>query len=71
MHEGNQPARYRVVVRGRVGRELTETFEHLELDSNGHESSLTGTFADPAQLYGLFDRLQDLGIPILSVNPVD
>ena len=31
----------------------------------------TGTFADPAQLYGLFDRLQDLGIPILSVNPVD
>ena len=34
------------------------------------ESSLTGTFADQAQLYGLLERLQDLGIPIVSVNPV-
>ena len=71
MHEGNtQPTRYRVVVRGRVTHELTGIFEHLELESNGRESSLTGTFADQAQLCGLLDRLQDLGIPIVSVNPV-
>ena len=71
MHHGNtQPIRYRVVVRGRVGREFADTFEQLELDSNGGESSLTGTFADQAQLHGLLDRLQDLGIPIVSVNPV-
>jgi hypothetical protein len=71
MHESIQPTCYCVVVRGHVGRELADTFEHLELDSNPGESSLTGTFADPAQLYGLLDRLQDLGIPIVSVNPVD
>ena len=41
-----------------------------KLDSNGRESSLTGTFADQAQLHGLLDRLRDLGIPIVSVNPV-
>jgi hypothetical protein len=72
MHEDTtRPARYRVVVRGRVGRELAETFEHLELESNGGESSLTGTFADQAQLHGLLDRLRDLGIALVSVNPVD
>ena len=72
MHDGSiLPTRYRVVVRGGVGSGLAETFEHLELDSNAGESSLTGTFADSAQLYGLLDRLQDLGIPIVSVNPVD
>ncbi len=65
-----QPTRYRVVVRGRVSQELADTFEHLELDSNGGESSLTGTFTDQAQLHGLLDRLRDLGIPIVSVNPV-
>ena len=71
MHHGStQPIRYRVVVCGRVGREFADTFEQLELDSNGGESSLTGTFADQAQLHGLLDRLQDLGIPIISVNPV-
>jgi hypothetical protein len=72
MHEPHtQPIRYRVVVPGRVGAKLTETFEHLEVVSHARETSLTGTFADPAQLYGLLDRLQDLGIPIVSVNPVD
>jgi hypothetical protein len=71
MHEGNtQPTRYRIVVSGRVTQELTDIFEHLELDSNGRESSLIGTFADQAQLHGLLDRLRDLGIPIVSVNPV-
>jgi hypothetical protein len=34
------------------------------------ESSLTGTFADQAQLHGLLDRLRDLGIQLISVNPV-
>jgi hypothetical protein len=72
MHDGSlQPTRYRVVVRGRVGGELLEAFDHLELDANAGQSSLTGTFADSAQLYGLLDRLQDLGIPIVSVNPTD
>jgi hypothetical protein len=54
-----------------VGNELAGPFDHLEIDSNAGESSLTGAFADPAQLYGLLDRLQDLGIPIVSVNPAD
>jgi len=71
MHEATtRPIRYRVVVRGRGGFELTGTFEHLELESQAGESSLTGTFADQAQLFGLLDRLQDLGIHIVSVNPV-
>lgn len=68
-----QPMRYRVVVRGRLGRELPATFgvEHLELESRNGETSLTGTFADQAQLHGLLDHLRDVGIPLVSVNPVD
>jgi hypothetical protein len=66
-----EPSRYRVVVRGRLGERLTSCFEHLELDSQPGESSLTGTFADEAQLHGLLDSLRDLGIQLVSVNPVD
>jgi hypothetical protein len=66
----HQPIRYRVVVRGHLGRTLADAFAHLELDSSGGESSLTGTFADQAQLQGLLDRLRDLGIDLVSVNPV-
>jgi hypothetical protein len=72
VYEGaSQPTRYRVVVRGHIGEHLAVAFGQLELDTGGGASTLTGTFADQAQLHGLLDRLRDLGIPIVSVNPVD
>jgi hypothetical protein len=71
MHNSIQPNRYRVVVRGRLGEHLASCFEQLELESHSGESSLTGTFADQAQLHGLLDRLRDLGIQLVSVNPVE
>ena len=72
MHESTfGPTRYRVVVRGTLGDRLAGCFDALELESAGGQTSLTGTFADKAQLHGLLDRLQDLGIDLVSVNPVD
>ena len=71
MQKSTEPSRYRVVVRGRLGEHLARCFEHLELEAQAGESSLTGTFTDQAQLHGLLDRLRDLGIQLVSVNPVD
>lgn len=69
--QSTQPRLYRVVVRGRLGEYLASAFEELELESRAGETSLTGTFADQAQLHGLLDRLRDLGIQLVSINPVD
>jgi hypothetical protein len=66
-----QPSRYRVVIRGHLGEHLAGAFEQFELESRPGASSLTGRFVDQAQLYGLLDGLRDLGIPLVSVNPVD
>jgi hypothetical protein len=63
--------RYRVVVRGRLGEHLAGVFDQLEVDSQPGQTSLTGNFADQAQLHGLLDQLGDLGIHLISVNPVD
>ena len=72
MHEhSTQPSRYRVVVRGRLGEHLASAFDQLELEAHNGETSLTGTFADQAQLHGLLDRLRDLGIQLVSVNPIN
>jgi hypothetical protein len=73
MHDGvTEPIRYRVVVRGRLGRAVAGTFalERFELEARAGASSLTATFADQAQLHRLLDQLRDLGIPIVSVDPV-
>ena len=71
MKHNSYRSRYRVVVRGGLGPSFASAFEELELVSRGGETSLTGSFADQAQLHGLLDRLRDLGIPIVSVNPVE
>jgi hypothetical protein len=67
----NDHARYRVVIRGRLSRHLASAFDHLELDLRPGQTTLTGNFADQAQLHGLLDQLRDLGIHLISVNPVD
>ena len=71
MKQIREPSRYRVVVRGRLGSSFASAFSEFELESHKGETSLTGSFADQAQLHGLLDRLRDLGIPIVSVNPVE
>jgi hypothetical protein len=63
--------RYRVVVRGRLGEPLASVFDQLEVDPRPGQTSLIGNFADQAQLHGLLDQLRDLGIHLISVNPVD
>ena len=35
------------------------------------ESVLVGTIADQSALYGLVAKLRDLGLPLVSVNPLD
>ena len=67
----NGHVRYRVVIRGRLGDYLSGVIDHLEVDPRPGQTSLTGNFADQAQLHGLLDQLRDLGIHLISVNPVD
>lgn len=63
--------RYQVVIRGRLGEHLAEVFDQLEVDPRPGQTTLTGNFADQAQLHGLLSQLRDLGIYLISVNPAD
>jgi hypothetical protein len=62
--------RYQVVIRGRLGEYFAAAFDQLEVDSRPGQTTLTGDFADQAQLHGLLSQLRDLGIYLISVNPV-
>ena len=63
-------ARYRIVVRGRLGERFSALFDGLDQEARSGESVLVGSF-DQAGLHGLLDRLRDLGIWLVSVNAVD
>jgi len=61
---------YRVVVKGRLSEHVAAAFEGVECEPGAGESVLTGAL-DQAGLHGLLERLRDLGVQLVSVNPID
>ena len=62
---------YQIRIRGHLGRRWTDWFEGLTvtLEQDG-STLLTGPVVDQAALYGWLKKVRDLGMPLLSVNPV-
>ncbi|MFL5960134.1 MAG: hypothetical protein ACJ75G_07735 [Gaiellaceae bacterium] len=61
---------YSIVVRGRLGNRLDGMFGGLQIRSRSGETELVGPVIDQAELFGLLTCLRDLGIDLVSVNPV-
>ncbi len=63
---------YQIRIKGHLGREWTDWFEGLTITpQEDGDTLLTGPVVDQAALYGLLKRVRDLGIPLLSVSPVE
>jgi hypothetical protein len=58
---------YRVVLRGELGDQFG--FEGMRLERRAGFTVLTGTLRDQADLIGLIERFQDLGIELVSIEP--
>jgi hypothetical protein len=63
---------YEVRVEGHLDDLWLDWFEGLSLrhDEDG-SSTLVGSLADQAALYGLLERVRDLGVPLLSVHRIE
>lgn len=61
-------ARYRIRLRGHLGRHATAWFEGFAWQERpAGETVLVGAVADQAQLHGLLRKIRDLGLPLLEV----
>jgi hypothetical protein len=68
-----QPTRYRICVRGRLTERFARAVEGMQMTSSGDETIFVGVVHDQSQLYGILDRLRDLGLELLclSRNTID
>ena len=64
-----QPTMYRICIRGHVTERLGSALEGMRLEAGATESVFTGEIRDQSQLYGLLDRVRDLGLELVSVQP--
>ena len=63
---------YQIRLRGILDSKWSDWFDGLALTpaANG-ETLVTGPVADQAALYGLLNKIRDIGLPLLSVNSVE
>ncbi len=62
---------YEIRIKGHLEARWVKWFDGLAitLDENGN-TLLSGPVADQAALHGLLKKVRDVGLPLLSVNPV-
>lgn len=68
----NLPRVYQIRLKGHLGSQWTDWFEGMTitLEENG-ETLLSGQVIDQAALHGLLKKVRDLGMPLVSVSPVE
>ena len=68
----NQHQCYEIRLKGHLDDRWAEWFEGLTitLEENG-DTLLTGPVIDQAALHGLLKKVRDLGMPLVSVSPVE
>ena len=64
-----QPTMYLICIRGSVTERLGSALEGMHLEVGANETVFTGEIRDQSQLYGLLDRVRDLGLELVSVQP--
>jgi hypothetical protein len=64
------PTTYRIVVRGELSQRYAPAFEGMTVTAGDGQTAIVGPVIDQAHLHGLLSRLGDLGIELISVNPI-
>ena len=69
--DSSQPKIYQIRIKDHLSREWTDWFGGLTitLEETG-DTLITGPVIDQAALYGLLKKVRDLGMALISVNPV-
>jgi hypothetical protein len=63
-------ATYQLVVRGELDERYGYLFDGMEMERTEGTTAFTGSVPDQAKLHGLIERIEELGLELLSVQQV-
>jgi hypothetical protein len=61
---------YRIVVRSELTDRYASAFEGMEMETKNGQTILSGEVKDQPHLFGILDRLNSLGLELLSVQAI-
>ena len=59
---------YRIVMRSELSDKYAVAFEGMEMETKNGDTILTGKIIDQPHLFGILDRINGLGLELLSVQ---
>ena len=59
---------YRIVVDAELSERYAAAFEGMEIKTTGGQTILTGEVKDQSHLHGILDRINGLGLKLVSVE---
>ncbi|MBW2409171.1 MAG: hypothetical protein JRF72_05195 [Deltaproteobacteria bacterium] len=68
--EYHSPANYRIRLKGLLGQKWSDWFGEMDISTEGDETILSGQVTDQAALHGLFNKIRDLNLTLLSVEQI-
>lgn len=69
-NENNEPTTYQIRVQGVLDSKWTSWFEGFMIEEVEGDTLLTSSFIDQAALRGVLNKLWDLNLNLISINPV-
>jgi hypothetical protein len=61
---------YRIVIRDELSERYAMAFEGLEMETKYGQTVLTGVVKDQPHLHGILDRINGLGLKLVSVEDI-
>lgn len=66
--ESGGDATYVFVIRGELDARYSHLFEGMEMNQSAGATVVIGTLRDQAQFYGLVNRVEELGLELISAQ---
>ena len=69
MGDMDEPACYKIRVKGHLSEQWSDWFDGLTLENlPGGQTELSGMLPDQSALYGVLNTIRDMGLTLVSVN---
>jgi hypothetical protein len=65
------PADYEIRIKGRLSDSLCDAFEDFTAAVRPAETVMRGEVRDQAELHGVLDRIQSLGLELIEIRRVE